>query len=116
MANSRPLPTIAMEPRYLDGVSPSINIPALRFRTSGVIVMFLILWLRISIYTRFHPIAHQSQKRSPFAPVCIRICNPSRSFGLVLPPQKPESLIGRDYPSILSLLKDGKPAQIRICK
>ena len=37
------------------------SISAMSFRISGVIVMFLISWARISIYTHFYPIASRTQ-------------------------------------------------------
>jgi hypothetical protein len=40
------------------------SISAMSFRISGVMVMFLISWVRISIYTQFHPIYDQWQAMS----------------------------------------------------
>jgi len=81
-----------------------------------VMLIFLISCVWISIHTHFHPIPYQSQAIS----VCTRLhpnmqSNPPH-LAWCLPTHKPESPIGRDYPSILGLLKDGKTAQIRICK
>src|SRR6266404_7898620 len=48
------------------------SISAMSFRISGVIVMFLISWGRISIYTHFHPIPTQRARNihlHPFTPI-----------------------------------------------
>src|SRR5262249_12642008 len=48
------------------------SISAMSFRISGVIVMLLILWVRISIYTHCYPIRHKG-KRYPFLPIYTRL-------------------------------------------